>query len=207
MYGKLGHGCEAGHSTPKRVEGLIGLPVTQIACGSRHTAVVTAQGALYSWGDRENGVSGHGSDGNAEGGHQLTPRLVDRLAGKRVVQLSVCHIVQSLVLLIWIIILCYQACGFHNGCLTESGECFTWGEGKFGRLGHNSENNSLLPRLVEALWGKKPRQISCGGFHTAVVTEDGHLYTFGGGEHGYGTQFSKFARPFLTVRYFSIAVN
>lgn len=85
MYGKLGHGNEAGHSTPKRVEGLIGLPVTQIACGSRHTAVVTAQGALYSWGDRENGVSGHGS---AEG-HQLTPRLVDRLAGKRVVQLSV----------------------------------------------------------------------------------------------------------------------
>lgn len=57
-------------------------------------------------------------------------------------------------------------------------------EGKFGRLGHNSETNCLTPRLIESMLGKNPRQISCGGFHTAVVTEDGHLYTFGGGEHG-----------------------
>lgn len=127
MYGKLGHGNEAGTSTPKRVEGLVGLHVTQIACGSRHTVAVTAAGALYSWGDKENGVAGHGdnsdnnnnannnnninvihnADGNNTESHQYTPRLVERLAGKRVVQLS--------------------ACGFHTGCLTDVGECFTWG--------------------------------------------------------------------------------
>ena len=61
--------------------------------------------------------------------------------------------------------------------------CF-FAEGKFGRLGHNSELNCLVPRLVEELYGKRPIQLSCGGFHTAVVTEDGRLYTFGGGEHG-----------------------
>jgi hypothetical protein len=42
MYGKLGHGNESGHATPKRVEGLVGLVVSQIACGSRHTAVITS---------------------------------------------------------------------------------------------------------------------------------------------------------------------
>lgn len=85
MYGKLGHGNEAGCSTPRRVEGLVGLPVSFIACGSRHTAVVTLTGALYTWGDKENGVTGHGETE----GHQYTPRLVDRLAGRRIVQLSV----------------------------------------------------------------------------------------------------------------------
>lgn len=86
MYGKLGHGTESACSTPKRVEGLVGLAVGQIACGSRHTAVVTTTGALYTFGDKENGVVGHGETE----GHQYTPRLVERLAGKRIVQLSVC---------------------------------------------------------------------------------------------------------------------
>jgi RCC1 and BTB domain-containing protein len=135
MYGKLGHGNEAGHSTPKRVEALVGLNVNQIACGSRHTAVITTTGAMYTWyvikmghdasflscgrrpcvfsdrrhfhfphfrGDKENGVAGHGDTD----GHQYTPKLLERLAGKRVVQLS--------------------ACGFHTGCLTAEGELFTW---------------------------------------------------------------------------------
>ena len=160
MYGKLGHGNESGHSTPRRVETLVGLTIVDIACGSRHTAVVTNKGCLYTWGDKENGVAGHGDTE----GHQYTPKLLERLSGKKVVQLS--------------------ACGFHTGCLTDMGEVYTWGEGKFGRLGHGAERNCHSPRLVESLLGKRPIQIACGGFHSAVVTQDGKMFTFGGGEHG-----------------------
>jgi RCC1 and BTB domain-containing protein len=160
MYGKLGLGNEGGSSVPKRVEALGGVIVAQIACGSRHTVIVTSTGAAYSWGDMENGVAGHG----AMDGHQCTPRLLERLATKRIVQVS--------------------ACGFHTACLSDADELYTWGEGKFGRLGHGNESNCHSPRLVESLLGKKPRQVGCGGFHSAVVTEDGRLYTFGGGEHG-----------------------
>ena len=49
-------------------------------------------------------MAGHGDTE----GHQYTPKLLERLSGKKVVQLS--------------------ACGFHTGCLTDQGECFTWGE-------------------------------------------------------------------------------
>ena len=59
---------------------------------------------LFRWGDKENGVAGHGDTE----GHQYTPKLLERLSGKKVVQLS--------------------ACGFHTGCLTDMGEVYTWGE-------------------------------------------------------------------------------
>jgi RCC1 and BTB domain-containing protein len=51
-------------------------------------------------------------------------------------------------------------------------------------LGHGTESNCHSPRLVEFMLDKKPRQVGCGGFHSCVVTEDGQLYSFGGGEHG-----------------------
>ncbi len=57
-------------------------------------------------------------------------------------------------------------------------------EGKFGRLGHGNERSYHTPNRVDSLIGQRPKQVSCGGFHTAVVTEDGKVLTFGGGEHG-----------------------
>jgi Regulator of chromosome condensation (RCC1) repeat len=127
MYGKLGHGNENGSAVPKKVESLSSSTTTaalmqHVACGSRHTVAVTTTGVLYSWGDREQGVSGHGDGGIVVAapagapsvalldlGHQLIPKLVERLATKRIVQVS--------------------ACGFHTGCLTvrnqqRCGTCF-----------------------------------------------------------------------------------
>lgn len=37
------------------------------------------------------------------------------------------------------------------------------GEGKFGRLGHGTERNQIIPRLVEAVMGKRVKQVACGG--------------------------------------------
>mmetsp|Transcript_18157 Transcript_18157/g.23892 ORF Transcript_18157/g.23892 Transcript_18157/m.23892 type:complete len:547 (+) Transcript_18157:211-1851(+) len=160
MYGKLGHGNETGHSTPCRVEALSGVQVRQIACGSRHTAVLTDQGEVYTWGDKENGVVGHGDTE----GHQYLPRVLEPLRNKPVKQIA--------------------ACGFHTSVLTDRGEAYTWGEGKFGRLGHGTERNQTVPRMIEALMGKRMGHVASGGFHSAAITESGNLYTWGGGEHG-----------------------
>ena len=128
MYGKLGHGNENGHSTPCVVEALGGKHVVQIACGSRHTASLTNDGEIYTWGDKENGVSGHGDTE----GHQYVPRVVEALQGKPCSQVA--------------------ACGFHTAAVVEEGgSLYTWGEGKFGRLGHGTERNQVLPKLVDSL--------------------------------------------------------
>ncbi|CAM9820772.1 unnamed protein product [Chrysoparadoxa australica] len=161
MYGKLGHGNESGHSIPWRVEYLVnkGIIVSQVACGSRHTCIVSTEGEVYSWGDKENGVVGH----NDCEGHQYLPRVIETLGGKIVRQVA--------------------ACGFHTAAVTEAGEVYSWGEGKFGRLGHGTERNQLAPKAVEALLGQRVLHVACGGFHSAAITERG-LYTWGGGEHG-----------------------
>ncbi|TYZ64576.1 hypothetical protein PybrP1_001487 [[Pythium] brassicae (nom. inval.)] len=160
MYGKLGHGNETGHSTPFLVESLKGLQVRQVACGSRHTVVLLENRDVYTWGDKENGVSGHGETE----GQQYLPSSLEELRGKSVKQIS--------------------ACGFHTAALTDAGEVYTFGDGKFGRLGHNSERNQAVARFVDGLADKRVRQVACGGFHTAAVTETGEVYTWGGGEHG-----------------------
>ncbi|GBG27678.1 RCC1 and BTB domain-containing protein 2 [Hondaea fermentalgiana] len=175
MYGKLGHGNENGHSIPRKVESLKDKCVVQVACGSRHTVVLVdnknSQHAghgdkegtdVYAWGDRDNGVSGHG---DIEG-HQYFPRKLKALERRNVCQIA--------------------ACGFHTGAVTQEGQVFTWGEGKFGRLGHGTESNQLEPRLIECdkIKDRRVVQIACGGFHTAAITDKGELFTWGGGEHG-----------------------
>jgi RCC1 and BTB domain-containing protein len=79
---------------------------------------------------------------------------------------------------------------------------YTWGEGKFGRLGHGGERNQICPRVVEALQGKKIVQVACGGFHSAAITDEGAMYSWGGGEHGqlgHGDKFNKTTPTFVAL--------
>lgn len=46
------------------------------------------------------------------------------------------------------------ACGgAHSAAITASGELYTWGKGRYGRLGHGDSDDQLKPKLVEALVG------------------------------------------------------
>ena len=51
-------------------------------------------------------------------------------------------------------------------------------------LGHGGTQNELVPRLVEALVGKKVIGVSAGQAHTAVWANAGEIFTFGSGDYG-----------------------
>ena len=54
-------------------------------------------------------------------------------------------------------------------------------ETKMPALGHGGEGTDLVPRMIEALAGKKVIGAAAGAEHTAVWTEVGELFTFGNG--------------------------
>ncbi|KAG1334481.1 PH, RCC1 and FYVE domains-containing protein 1-like [Cocos nucifera] len=147
---------------PKALESAVMLDVHNIACGSRHAVLVTKQGEVFSWGEELGGRLGHGVD--ADVSH---PKLVDSIGGMNI----------ELV-----------ACGeFHTCAVTLSGDLYTWGDGihNSGLLGHGSEASHWIPKLVAGqMEGLLVTSVSCGPWHTAVVTSAGQLFTFGDGIFG-----------------------
>ena len=79
--GNLGHGDENSVFTPRKVEGLNGIWVIQVACGTDHTVAITPEGSIYTWGSNEHGKTGHGTFQ----GHQGTPMLLEDLSSKHVI--------------------------------------------------------------------------------------------------------------------------
>ncbi|KAJ6831907.1 uncharacterized protein M6B38_343410 [Iris pallida] len=145
---------------PKALESAVILDVQNISCGGKHAALVTKQGEIYSWGEESGGRLGHGVDSDVS-----QPKLLDSLVNMNI----------ELV-----------ACGeYHTCAVTLSGDLYTWGNGTFGILGHGNEVSHWVPKRVNGpLEGIHVSSISCGPWHTAVVTSSGQLFTFGDGTFG-----------------------
>ncbi|KAI5078096.1 hypothetical protein GOP47_0007920 [Adiantum capillus-veneris] len=147
---------------PKALESAVVLDVQQVACGGRHAALVSKQGEVFCWGEESGGRLGHGID--ADVAH---PQFVEALSSTNIE---------------------FVACGEYHSCAVSlSGELFTWGDGthNVGLLGHGNDVGHWLPkRLNSPLEGLRIASVSCGPWHTALVTSSGQLFTFGDGTFG-----------------------
>ncbi|KAL0895990.1 hypothetical protein ABMA27_011981 [Loxostege sticticalis] len=158
--GKLGHGNRITLEVPRLIESLSGERVVGIACGSAHSACVTARGHLYTWGMGEYGRLGHGDDIT-----QLSPKMVEALAGLRVVQV---------------------ACGSRDAqtlALTACGKVFSWGDGDFGKLGRGGSDGCAVPMNIERLNTLGVVQVECGAQFSLALTRDGEVWTWGKGDY------------------------
>lgn len=70
----------------------------------------------------------------------------------------------------------------HCAAVTVGGEVLTWGHGGGGRLGHGDEEDQLVPAPLHALAGIVISQVVCGEEHTAAVSCEGRLWTWGCGK-------------------------
>lgn len=119
QYGALGHGYSAAKQLPdqlrpKYIEALNSVRCVCVSAGELHSAVVTSDGDLYSWGDGFCGQLGHGDKRP-----QTTPLQIRKGGIEDEIVTNV-------------------SCGSrHTIAVTDDGEVFSWGLGHFGVLGRS----------------------------------------------------------------------
>uniref|UniRef100_A0A3P9BK00 E3 ubiquitin-protein ligase HERC2 n=1 Tax=Maylandia zebra TaxID=106582 RepID=A0A3P9BK00_9CICH len=161
--GRLGIGGTESVSTPTLLESIQHVFIRKVAVnsGGKHCLALSSEGEVYSWGEAEDGKLGHGNRSPCD-----RPRVIESLRGVEVVDIA--------------------AGGAHSACITASGELFTWGKGRYGRLGHGDSEDQLKPKLVDALQGHRVIDVACGSgdAQTLCLTDDDMVWSWGDGDYG-----------------------
>ncbi|XP_068258816.1 E3 ISG15--protein ligase HERC5-like isoform X2 [Nyctibius grandis] len=134
--------------------------IVQIACGDQHAMALSRGGELFSWGQNAHGQLGVGSQTSLI----PQPQMVERLKGIALAQIA--------------------AGGAHSAAVSLSGAVYSWGKNDFGQLGLGDTEDRDCPSYVGALEHWKTMFISCGADHTAVLSKEGLVCTFGAGGAG-----------------------
>lgn len=149
-YGKLGHGNCATHKQPERVCGpFMGKTIKYINAGYRHSAAVTDDGKLYTWGEGDHGRLGHG-DSNG----RYIPTQVAGLSDVGSV-----------------------ACGSsHTLVVSRDGKTvWSFGSGEHGKLGTGDLGKVYRPQVIEALQSLTIQKVCAGTSFSMALTASGEV--------------------------------
>uniref|UniRef100_A0A1J3JUQ2 Putative E3 ubiquitin-protein ligase HERC1 n=1 Tax=Noccaea caerulescens TaxID=107243 RepID=A0A1J3JUQ2_NOCCA len=160
---RLGHQTDLNCVLPQPLLGALeNIPVVQISAGFCYLLALAYQPtgmSVYSVGCGLGGKLGHGSATS-----EKQPRLIE--------QFSVLNLEPVLV----------SAGTWHAAAVGRDGRVCTWGWGRFGCLGHGTEELEMAPKVVEGLKDVKAVHVAAGEYATFVVSDDGQVYSFGCGE-------------------------
>jgi alpha-tubulin suppressor-like RCC1 family protein len=173
--GALGHGGSEASETPLRVDKFTdeGLAVTQVACGTQHTLVLTSDGGLYSTGKGAFGLLGRGDTHDDPYFEEI-----DYFTQSND---SVLHPDED------VVIAKVDAGDNFSAVLSKGGELWVWGRNDYGQLGLGEEamgdmySAERYPRIVRSLPvdNQKVIDFACGEHHLVALTESGDIYEWG----------------------------
>lgn len=145
---------------------------TNVACGAEFTMWL-CDGKLWSAGMPQYGQLGHGDDHehNTKDSSikvayapQPTPKLIEALSEVNIVNM---------------------ACGHnHTIALDDTGSCYSWGTGGYGRLGHTVQKDEFSPKAIETFRGrvqvdKDAALCAAGSMSSFTTIVGGQLYAWG----------------------------
>ncbi|KAH0919541.1 hypothetical protein HID58_027201 [Brassica napus] len=166
---KLGHGTDLNCLLPQPLLGdLENVPVVQISAGFCYLLALAFHPtgmSVYSVGCGLGGKLGHGSTIS-----EKQPRLIEEFSLLKMEPVMI------------------SAGAWHAAVVGRDGRVCTWGWGRYGCLGHGTEELELAPKVVEGLKDIKAVHVAAGEYTTFVVSDDGQVYSFGYGEVNLGQQ-------------------
>ena len=205
--GQLGDGTTTPRSSPQPVAGLP--PIQAIAAGSFHSLALATDGSLWAWGSGENGELGnggsepalapvavpsgwgplravslgagdgfsvalladgsvwawgrndHGQVGDGSGIQRSIPVAVGG-SGSPLTDVTAIAVGRA-----------------HVLALARSGAIVGWGDNSSGQLGDGTTQDAPQPVAAGTGLPAGVRAISAGGHHSAAITADRHLWTWG----------------------------
>ncbi|XP_038037047.1 probable E3 ubiquitin-protein ligase HERC4 isoform X3 [Anas acuta] len=169
---------------PRKSDFFLNKKVRDVGCGLRHTVFVLDDGTVYTCGCNDLGQLGHEKARKRPGSEVFSwgQNKYGQLGlGYEYKKQNSPHVIKSLLGIPFAQI---AAGGAHSFVLTLSGAIFGWGRNKFGQLGLNDDNDRYVPTLLKSLRTQKVVHICCGEDHTAALTKEGGVFTFGAGGYG-----------------------
>ncbi|CAF2017594.1 hypothetical protein Bca4012_079451 [Brassica carinata] len=158
--GRLGFGQENSVFVPKLNPLFEERSIRCVALGGLHSVALTHRGDVFTW-----GYGGFGALGHSVYTRELVPRRVEGSWDCKISAIA--------------------TSGTHTAAITESGELYMWGrEEGDGRLGlgpgrgPNEGGGLSVPSKVKALT-VPVASVSCGGFFTMALTQEGQLWNWG----------------------------
>ncbi|WP_348620451.1 fibronectin type III domain-containing protein [Paenibacillus polymyxa] len=152
--GQLGMSTYANRTVPVKIPGLKN--VVEIAAGNEHSMALKSDGSVWVWGSNVSGQLGL----PAELDETPTPLKNDNL----------------------ILIKKIAANGDNSLALRDDDKLFSWGSNGFGQLGDGTQSTRYSPVQVKGV--NQISKIYQGMYHTAVITSDGSVWTWGAGFTG-----------------------
>ena len=189
-YGQLGDGTTVSKSTPTEITNRFSLAtedkIIQVSLGGSHSAALTSEGRLFTWGRNDNGQLGDGTTVSKSTPTEITSRI-SLATEDKIIQVSLGY--------------------SHSAALTSNGRLFTWGRNDYGQLGDGTTVSKSTPTEITNRFSlateDKIIQVSLGGSHSAALTSEGRLFTWGrndNGQLGDGTTVSKSTPTEITSR-------
>ena len=137
------------------------LPIKQISLGINHLLLLTIEGEVFSVGDGSKGATG------TRNRKYITKPSKVKFPYKNTIILKI------------------AAGGRHSLSLDKNNTIYSWGCGACGCLGLNSTYDSFEPKEITfKVTINKVRQLEAGDNYSAVLCEDGSLFTWGNPQFG-----------------------